>query len=209
MKKYYLLITTLLATTTITAQLKFGIHSGVAISNILYKNTFARVDADLKSHIGFTIGGTAAVRLHKGLYSETGLAYCGKGHTIDIPNIIDAGLRLHYRFNYLQLNQNFVFRYTPPSGIGYGFGAGLFAATALSGKYSGYESGILGVQYVSGNVAFGNENYEYKRIDLGLNLLSRFSYKRLQLTTQMGFSFTPLTSNKKNISVISTLGYEF
>ncbi len=218
MKKNLLLVAALiLSSAAIHAQVKWSVNAGVVSTNN-YENDVLAGGRSYSSRPGFTVGGTAGVRLFRNISSETGLSFYQKGYRYRSAPMPDYTANVLFRLNYITLNQNILVNIKGKNGLSFSTGFGVFVATPVSGRYVSDNSTILGFRHEEGNIKFGNaEGDNFKKFDAGLNILVRSQYKNIHLTMQYSPSFTshvPASySNggytEKLRSVSFALGYEF
>jgi hypothetical protein len=214
MKKSTAMLALLLVAASAGAQVKWSVNAGMVNTNN-YETDSLSGGPDYSRRTGFTLGGIAAVKLFKSLWSETGISFYQKGYRRHSGLIPDYVSTVSFKVNYLALNQNILVKIAGKNDFSFSTGTGFFVAAGLNGRYFEKHSGTLSFIHREGNIKFGNRNEDdFKTIDAGLNMLVRSQYKNIQLTMQYSASFTnhiadSYGSNEKLRSLSVTLGYVF
>ncbi|HMI04656.1 MAG TPA: porin family protein [Pedobacter sp.] len=180
------------------AQTKFGIRSGLNISNVTDKSENGDKQ-NTKSLSGLLIGLTADVHLADNFYIQPALQYARKGFKQERGGFGSA-TNLRVKADYLELPVNFL--YKPKLGMGrLLLGAGPYVAYGTGGSWKSDTDIIIGdiVSKGNGNVAFRNDasvrndsEYNYGRpFDYGFNATVGYEFREclsLQITGTAGIA---------------------
>ena len=187
---------------------RIGLKGGVTFANSTYKNNGNVDNSSLLTT--FNAGVVADLGLSKVFFIRTGLDFQSKGIKYNV-----AGSDKHtYKSNplYLELPVNFVFKAPLSETVKFYFGAGPYLACGIGGKQSdSYTNGNV-TTTTSTTIKFSNDNLsgnngsvwegaQYKRFDVGANILAGLELGRVAFNVQYGiglFNTVPGTSNNLN-----------
>lgn len=197
------------------AQIKMNVLAGALFAKGRYsgdwKNTF-----NTNTNTGWAVGTGVEIPLSKKVFINAAVELASKKFTYKLP---PPSL-----FNF-QRTEECMYAFVKPSlqvvvferkQFNITAGAGLFAGTALSGKYDETSDAVFGTPVnVSGKLKFGNASgNSYKKTDAGFSLQITARYKQFILPVIADFSFVNNipgsgSAHRKWQSLFFGLGYSF
>ncbi|MBP7555542.1 MAG: PorT family protein [Chitinophagaceae bacterium] len=178
----------------------FGIRGGVNFQNLNGKDQNGdRIDGKLRT--GFHVGANAEIPVGIDFYLQPGVLFSTKG--AKAKDIVETSL------SYIEVPVNFV--YKPDLGTGrvlLGFGP--YLGIGVGGQYK--------VGNVEGDVEFGNETGQVKRLDAGASMLAGYEWSNkvsVQLNAALGLVnlhnrvANDNKSSLKNTGFGLSVGYRF
>ncbi len=166
MKKFFLLLTLATAlnfgANAQDKKVSFGVKAGLAFPNLDFATS--GVSLNLTAKTSFYVGAVADVKVSNIFSVQPGLIFSSKGAMFKSPGIDD----ISFNFDYLELPLNLVANFQAGPGKFFA-GAGPYAAYAISGNQ---KAGTVTV-----DADFGSDDDEFKRMDVGLNLLTGYQLK--------------------------------
>lgn len=158
-------LTTIMITSD--AQVRFGVHAGIAVSNVDLK-----IDGDeesVDSRVGPTLGILADVPINENFVFQPALNFVQKG-----GNQEESGGGITYKYtialSYLEVPMNFMYRSAGGSGSFF-VGAGPVVSFGLSGKEKIKISGGGMDEEEEEDLNFGDGDDELKPLELGGNIV--------------------------------------
>ncbi len=171
-------------------QVRLAVEAGLLNSSYDHNKDLTGAGS-FKPGNGFTAGASACYRIFRQLSGVTGVAYQKRQLHYTSAPMPDNMSVLDYQLRYLVFSQNFMVMTRAVRGFSFGTGTGIYFARALNGTYKGTASTFGGQISQSGDVKFGNDNNDdFKRSDIGMNILVRSQYKSIHLTMQYSPSFS-------------------
>jgi hypothetical protein len=205
MKKLILIAFTAIAATQANAQFSINPEAGVNFANI--NGSIGGTKQTTKSITGYKVGAVLDIGITHGFYIQPGAFYSVKGYSVASPISGDD----QFKIGYIEVPLNLAYRYD------FGNAGAVFAA---AGPYVGIAmKGTGSVNYpilgrVEGDMKFGNDPGELKKIDYGVNFsLGYISPIGIYLRAQYGLGLANL-NNVNNTSVKNrvfgvSVGYAF
>lgn len=184
MKKNILIVVALLSSLTLGAQVRWGIKAGFSSGNMRLKDQTQMTLFHDRMLPAYHAGVLADIPLSKSFVVQPALLYSVKGtKTI---NTFMTGMggneeaTTSYRYNYLELPVNFL--YKGEAGRGKVFaGLGPYVAYGVGGKvtYKGYNAGTKKSRQIKfdGEDNTNLEELHANALDVGVNLLAGYEFK--------------------------------
>lgn len=184
MKKNILIVVTLLSSLTLSGQVRWGIKAGFSGGNMRLKDQTQEKLFHDRMLPAYHAGVLADIPLAKSFAVQPALLYSGKGTKTTSTFITGMGGNeeaiTSYRYNYLELPVNFL--YKGEAGRGKVFaGLGPYVAYGIGGKvtYKGYNAATKKSRQIKfdGEDNTNVEELHANAIDVGVNLLAGYEFK--------------------------------
>lgn len=206
-KKFTLLFLSMISSSLIFAQIKYGLKAGLAES-FIYSS--AEGNADFKE--GFQAGVFAEVPLRGNLGIRPSLQFTEKGYRKFEGNSVgdQVYVKRNFSFNYLELPVDVVYNFKLGKNAKILMGAGPVFSYAISGRAK------TNIRYKdefeqAHTEYWDNSNRPGKLLDLGFDFLIGFTFKRINVTSSYNHGLLNFSrdggNETKNRSFAFTLGY--
>jgi len=206
------LVLLLLVATQSFAQIKFGVKTGLNITNMLSKNDDEKFSKDFVMKPGLHLGATAELPISESFAMETGLLFSMKGYKYDKNDY-----RYTLNINYLEVPVNAVYKINLEE-ISILLHTGPYLGYALSGKVKS-DKEMFGENgdKKKYTIKFGNnkDKDDMKPLDFGLNFGAGIGINSFIIDFQYGLglaNLSPYTENRtklKNKVIGISIGYKF
>lgn len=164
------------------AQIKWNASIGIQGSHQLFKqqppHEFYR-----EKRTGSFLCGNMDIRLHKNIWSETGLSWGGSKFGVQITPSVNSHTNFTYWINYLTLSQMVLLKVATKNRVSFSGGTGIFWAMAIKGKTQEIYSTPSSYTTEQRRLNFGNSsNDDFKRANAGLHFLLRAQFHKFLIS---------------------------
>lgn len=182
------------------AQITFGVKTGLNLSNFFEKNDDKVLSEDYKNKVGANLGLTVDFPINNNLGVQTGLTFQNRGYRIDeVKDVAGYDLELESKtyLNYIDIPINLKYTFELSSFNIYAMG-GLYAGTALNGRYEGSSTFRGRTDKTEFDIDFGNDQGEIKSLDYGFNLGAGVEFGAFGLNLTYSHGLANLSNNTTN-----------
>lgn len=182
------------------AQVTFGVKTGLNLSNFFEKNDDKVLSEDYKYKAGANLGLTVDFPINNNLGLQTGLTFQTRGFRIDeVKDVAGYDLEIKSKtyLNYIDIPINLKYTFELSNFNVYAMG-GLYAGTALNGRFEGSSTFRGRTDETNLDIEFGNDQGEMKSLDYGLNLGAGVEYGAFGINLTYAHGLANLSNNTTN-----------
>lgn len=195
MKKIiYLAVSALLLTTIQTsAQVKFGVKTGLNVAKMVYDDDGDSDNDIIKSRLNYQLGITAEYAITEKIFLESGLFLNRKGFRVNE----DGGRPANMNVSYLEIPIQLKYK-TNVGKTKLFFHAGPYVGYALSARYTSKEKMFYrdGGLHKTFKLDIGNDKTDFiKHLDYGINIGAGVEMKKFTVGLQYSYGLANIISN--------------